>query len=151
MPNRRAQATAATGVTAGRRRRQAQASTSLPLGIAETCRRAGITQRAIRHYESLGLLLPRRVGGVRVYDAAELRTLELLQRLKALGFTLKECRSGLQWFGQPTSGPHADGGSGQQAFVRSLQRRRDAVDSMLAELRVIRDAASAALAAAEPC
>ena len=110
-----------------------------------------MTLRAIRHYESLGLLLPRRIGGARVYGAAELRTLELLKRFKALGFTLKECRSGLQWFGQPTSGPPTASGTGLQALVELLQNRRDAVDSMLAELRVIRDAASAALATRERC
>ncbi|MBI5257705.1 MAG: MerR family transcriptional regulator [Burkholderiales bacterium] len=110
-----------------------------------------MTLRAIRHYESLGLLLPRRIGGARVYGATELRTLELLKRFKALGFTLKECRSGLQWFGQATSGPPTASGSGLQALVELLQNRRDAVDSMLAELRVIRDAASAALATRERC
>jgi DNA-binding transcriptional MerR regulator len=150
VPNRQADSPAAARAPAGRRR-QAQAQATLPLGIAETCTRVGMTLRAIRHYESLGLLLPRRIGGARVYGAAELRTLQLLQRFKALGFTLKECRSGLQWFGQPTSGPPTDSGTGLQALVELLQNRRDAVDSMLAELRVIRDAASAALATGERC
>ncbi len=150
MQNRRTDSPAAAGATAGRCR-QAQAPAPLPLGIAETCRRVGMTLRAIRHYESLGLLLPRRIGGARVYGAAELRTLELLQRFKALGFTLKECQSGLQWFGLPTSGPPTDSGTGLQALVELLQNRRDAVDSMIAELRVIRDAASAALATGERC
>jgi len=86
-----------------------------------------------------------------VYGAAELRTLELLQRFKALGFTLKECRSGLRWFGQPTSGPSTDSGTGLQALIELLQRRPDAVDSMLAELRVICDTASAALATGDRC
>ena len=150
MQNRRTDSPATAGATAGRCR-QAQAPAPLPLGIAETCRRLGMTLRAIRHYESLGLLLPRRIGGARVYGAAELRTLELVKRFKALGFTLKECRSGLQWFGQPSSGPPTDPGTGLQALVELLQNRRDAVDSMLAELRVIRDAASAALATGERC
>ncbi|KPU99557.1 hypothetical protein APR50_14105 [Variovorax paradoxus] len=134
-----------------RAERAGQAQASAPLGISEACRRVGITLRAIRHYESLGLVLPQRMGGARVYGAAELRTLELLQRFQALGFSLQECRIGLHGLGQPTSGPPTDPGTGLQAFVDSLQHRRDAVGSMLAELRVIRDAASAALAAGERC
>lgn len=150
MSNRRAQSSATAAATVGQHR-EAHASALLPLGIAETCSRVGITKRAIRHYECLGLLLPRRIGGARVYGATELRSLELLQRFKAMGLTLKECSSGLKWFGQPTSGHHFDDETDLPAFVRSLLRRRQAVDSMLAELRMIRDAASAALAAGKTC
>jgi DNA-binding transcriptional MerR regulator len=119
----------------------------MPLGIFETCRRVGITVRAIRHYESLGLLLPRRINGARVYDATEFRTLELLQRFKAMGLSLAECRRGLKWFGQPTSGHWTDERTDLSAFVRSLQQRLDTIDSMLAELHIIRDEAVAARAA----
>ncbi|MCW5635389.1 MAG: MerR family transcriptional regulator [Rubrivivax sp.] len=119
----------------------------MPLGIFETCRRVGITARAVRHYESLGLLLPRRINGARVYGPTELRTLELLQRFKAMGLSLAECRKGLKWLGQPTSGPSVDDGTDLRAFVRSLQQRLHAIDSMIAELHIIRNEAAAALAA----
>ncbi|MBI3234058.1 MAG: MerR family DNA-binding transcriptional regulator [Bacteroidetes bacterium] len=49
----------------------------MALGIAETCHRFGVSLRAIRHYEALGLLSPRRIDGARVYGAGELRALTL--------------------------------------------------------------------------
>lgn len=146
MANRRAKAAAAEVATATRQR----VAQTLPLGIAETCRRVSITLRAIRHYECLGLLLPRRINGARVYGATELRSLELLQRFKAMGLSLTECRNALRCFGQPTSGRSVDDGADPQGLIQSLQRRRHAIDSMVAELRLIRDEASATLAGGRP-
>lgn len=149
MSKHRAKASAGEAATADRQQ-EAHASARLPFGIAETCRYVGITLRAIRHYESLGLLLPRRINGARVYGATELRSLELLQRFKAMGLSLKECRNGLRCFGQPTSGRSVAEEADPQGLIQSLQRRRHAVDSMIADLRVIRHEAPATPTAGRP-
>lgn len=145
MPSRRAQESATAAGTAGRDW-GGHTGAPLPLGIAETCRRLGITLRAIRHYECLGLLLPRRINGARVYGATDLHSLELLLRFKAMGLSLNECRNGLRCFGLPTSGPSADDATDPQGLLRALQRRRHAIDSTIAEMKIIRNEASAALA-----
>ena len=50
----------------------------------------GTTARALRFYESRGLLSPRRAGNRRVYDHRDRGRLALILRGKRLGFSLKE-------------------------------------------------------------
>jgi len=55
---------------------------------------AGVTVRALHHYDRLALLEPRRTGsGYRVYSERDLDRLERIVALKFLGLPLKEIRS----------------------------------------------------------
>jgi DNA-binding transcriptional MerR regulator len=55
---------------------------------------AGVTVRALHHYDRLALLKPRRTGsGYRVYSAPDLDRLERIVALKFLGLPLKEIKS----------------------------------------------------------
>ena len=59
--------------------------------IGEFARRVGITPRAVRHYESLGLLRPDRTDertGYRHYGAAELARAVRIEQLKRGGVPL---------------------------------------------------------------
>ncbi|PZP93647.1 MAG: hypothetical protein DI587_28095 [Variovorax paradoxus] len=76
------------------------------LGIRATCQRFGISLRAIRHYEALGLLRPRRIGGARVYGADELQALTLNLRFKVIGYSLAETRRHLRLYGLPSPCPN---------------------------------------------
>jgi DNA-binding transcriptional MerR regulator len=63
--------------------------------IGEVAERTGLTQRALRYYESIGLLAPasRMEGGFRLYSQDDLRRLEQIVQLKRLlGFSLAEIR-----------------------------------------------------------
>ena len=60
------------------------------LTITELAREAGITARAIRFYESKGLLTPRRAGTTRIYTHRERGRLQLILRGKRLGFSLTD-------------------------------------------------------------
>ena len=60
------------------------------LTITELARETGITARAIRFYESKGLLTPRRAGTTRIYTHRERGRLQLILRGKRLGFSLTE-------------------------------------------------------------
>lgn len=61
--------------------------------IGELAERAGTTTRALRYYESLGLLRARRTGnGYRAYDEADLRLLRQIQLLRDVGFELEDTR-----------------------------------------------------------
>jgi MerR family transcriptional regulator, thiopeptide resistance regulator len=55
---------------------------------------AGVTVRALHHYDRLALLRPRRTsGGYRMYSAGDLERLEQIVALKFLGFPLKQIKS----------------------------------------------------------
>lgn len=62
--------------------------------IGELARQAGMTAKAIRHYEGLGLLAPprRTAAGYRVYSGEDLERLRFIVGAKALGFTLQQIK-----------------------------------------------------------
>lgn len=62
------------------------------LSVAEVGRRTGLTRKALRHYEALGLVEPagRTDAGYRLYDSESLRRIELVNRAKVLGLSLAQ-------------------------------------------------------------
>ena len=58
--------------------------------ITDLAREFGISTRAIRFYESKGLLSPDRVGGTRVFRRRDRARLILILRGKRLGFSLRD-------------------------------------------------------------
>ena len=66
-----------------------------PCRMEEVVRRTGLTPRAIRYYEEMGLLSPsgRTAGGFRLYDDAEIAQLMRIKELQTLlGFSLAEIK-----------------------------------------------------------
>ena len=62
-----------------------------PLQVREFARLAGVTVRALHHYDRLGLLRPRRTrAGYRQYGTRELERLEQIVALKFIGIPLKK-------------------------------------------------------------
>ncbi len=64
------------------------------LHIGEIAKLLGITQKAIRHYQKIGLLreTERSEAGYRLYDAQDLLRLQRIRRLRALGLSLKQVK-----------------------------------------------------------
>jgi DNA-binding transcriptional MerR regulator len=62
-----------------------------------------VTPRALRFYESKGLLSPRRVGARRIYDQRDRARVQLILRGKRLGFTLAEVREYLDLYDADTT------------------------------------------------
>lgn len=65
-----------------------------PLAVAEVCRRTGITRKALRLYEDMGLVEPaaRSPAGYRLYDDEALRRIAFVRRAKLLGRSLAEAK-----------------------------------------------------------
>lgn len=63
-------------------------------GVAEVGKRTGLSRKALRVYEKLGLVEPvaRTDAGYRQYDEEALRRIELVNRAKVLGLTLNEAK-----------------------------------------------------------
>ena len=62
----------------------------VPIGVA--ARRAGISARMVRHYESLGLVkgVARTDSGYRQYTEADVHALHFIRRSRDLGFSMEE-------------------------------------------------------------
>jgi DNA-binding transcriptional MerR regulator len=93
--------------------------------IGELARAAGVTVRALHHYDSLGLLSPseRTQGGHRLYTAADVERLYRLLALRGLGLPLEEI------------GPLLENGDGVAGTVR---RHLERLEQQLGALGALR-------------
>lgn len=62
------------------------------MNIGEASKRSGVSQRMIRHYETIGLIprAARRDSGYRDYDDRDIHTLRFIRRARDLGFPIEE-------------------------------------------------------------
>lgn len=98
--------------------------------IADLAREFGISTRAIRFYESKGLLAPERVGGTRVFRRRDRARLILILRGKRLGFSLKEIYEYLSLY-------DADRTHKTQAehLIKLIDQRLELLDQQLSDLQ----------------
>ena len=112
------------------------------MGIAEVCERYKVSPRALRFYETKGLLAPRRINGTRVYSKLDRARLRRILRAKSLGSPLSEIKHYLDMCGQ-----HGEGRIQQLTFViektgaaiAELEAKREQIDASLSELRMINE------------
>jgi MerR family Zn(II)-responsive transcriptional regulator of zntA len=64
------------------------------LTVVEVCRRTGLTRKALRIYDTMGLVEPatRSPSGYRLYDDEALRRIEFVRKAKLLGLSLAEAK-----------------------------------------------------------
>lgn len=110
-------------------------------GIGELARELGTTTRAIRFYETKGLLDPKRVGTTRVYGRRERARLQLILRGKKLGLTLREMKQYLDMYGERGEGRVKQlemvvERTGE--MIAELEDKKAHIEQTLAELRLIR-------------
>lgn len=59
--------------------------------IGKLAELTGVTQKAIRHYEKLGLLpIPQRKGNYRIYNQMDVHLIDMIVRAQSVGFSLSE-------------------------------------------------------------
>ena len=87
----------------------------------------GVTTRALRFYETKGLLAPQRVGSTRAYSRRDRGRLQLILRGKRLGFTLAEIKEYLSLYNVDTE---------QVEQLRLLHQRVQQRVSVLEQQRV---------------
>jgi MerR family copper efflux transcriptional regulator len=100
--------------------------------IGELAEQAGISTKAIRYYEQIGILTPpaRTASGYRAYDEAALGRLGFVRAAQAVGLTLVEIRQIIAF---------RDDGQPPCAHVTYLLRRHAAdLEVRIAELRQLR-------------
>lgn len=70
------------------------------MNITRAASAAGLTAKAVRYYEAIGLIAaPRRANGYRDYGRAEIEKLKFLSRARGLGFSVEDCRQLLSLWG----------------------------------------------------
>ncbi|MFI2431085.1 MerR family transcriptional regulator [Streptomyces sp. NPDC018693] len=113
--------------------------------IGELAARAGTTTRALRYYESRGLLPARRDElGHRSYDERDLRLLEQIRTLRDFGFELEETRP----FVECLRAGHPEGDT-CPASLAVYRRKLAELDTLIGELGAVREKVSEQLARAE--
>ncbi len=108
------------------------------LRIGEVARRTGLSQRTLRHYDELGLLVPsgRSSGDYRLYSHEDMGRLLAIQHLKSLGLSLSDVRSALDE-------PSFDAASLLSAHAEAVERRIAAEQELLRRLRALSGPAEA--------
>ncbi len=72
------------------------------MNIGQAAEATGLTAKAIRHYESLGLVVPKRQeNDYRDYNLQNVEDLRFLQRARAVGFSLDEAGQLLELYRNP--------------------------------------------------
>ncbi|MBA2696340.1 MAG: MerR family DNA-binding transcriptional regulator [Actinobacteria bacterium] len=107
--------------------------------IAELAEEFGVTHRALRHYEQIGLLTPERVGphgSRRLYHRREHTRLALILRGRRLGFPLEEIGTIIDMYDdQPGEAGQLRYLLGQIGDRRAdLEHRRTDIEQSLREL-----------------
>ena len=102
--------------------------------IGDLAREFDLTTRAIRFYEDMGLLQPRRQGCQRIYSARDRTRLKLVLRAKRLGLSLSEAKELIDMYDSPR-----DTGPQLRKFFEVLALHRRRIEEQMAELQATLD------------
>lgn len=111
------------------------------LTVTELADELGVTARAIRFYESKGLLEPQRAGTTRVYTRRDRARLQIILRGKRLGFSLSHIKKYLDLY---DADPRHAGQlvhllRGARQRIEELEHQRHDLELTLEELREVEE------------
>ncbi|MEO5668643.1 MAG: MerR family transcriptional regulator [Bdellovibrionota bacterium] len=123
----------------------------MSMSIGQLAKQANVSNRTVRYYEELGLIVPKSRGSnrYRYYDDTHLSRLNLVKMLQDSGFALKEIVAALNPMLDPQGNITYSGQEMARSIHQSLQEHRErliqkqreliksvaAIDSTLEELR----------------
>ncbi|WHY22097.1 MerR family transcriptional regulator [Paenibacillus sp. G2S3] len=104
--------------------------------IGELTKRAGVTPRTIRYYESIGLMPPgeREGNGQHYYSEETLERLRKIDQLKKLGLSLEEIRGVVDLYFIDPSGVQT-----KQKVLTILRQHLTETDQKMSELQLFRN------------
>lgn len=108
--------------------------------ISDLASEFAITLRAIRFYESKGLLAPKRLNGARIYSRRDRARLHIIVRAKGVGYSLQEIRKYLDLYGRQGEGRIKQlelTVERSQAMIVELEAKKQQIDENIEELRLI--------------
>ena len=116
--------------------------------IGDLAARAGTTTRTIRYYEELGIIAPeqRTGGGFRLYSDTQLKRLEIVRELKALGLCLDRIQA---LFMQPQKA--RTGGELARALRAELEERQQEIEERLTYYRELKARNERAISVLSTC
>ncbi len=108
--------------------------------VTELAKELNITPRAIRFYESKGLIMPRRAGTTRVYTHRDRARMQLILRGKRLGFTLADIKEYLELYDlDPSQSKQVKLLLGVvERRIDELEQQREDLETTLTELHEMR-------------
>lgn len=108
--------------------------------ISDLADEFGVTHRAIRFYESKGLLAPKRLNGARIYSRRDRARLHIIVRAKGLGSSLEEIREYLDLYGHQGEGriKQLEVTVARSAdLIAELETKKRLIDEKIQELQLI--------------
>jgi DNA-binding transcriptional MerR regulator len=102
--------------------------------IGEMSAEFGFTLRALRFYENRGLISPRHVGHLRIYQQSDRARLALIRKGRKLGFTVAEIAEMLATNGNDFPAFHLSRETCVEQ-INMLERQKRDIESALTELR----------------
>ena len=115
--------------------------------VAELAREFSLTTQGLRFYEECGLISPARAGRTRVFSYRDRARLQLIQKLRRLGFSIDAIREYLSFYKSDATGA-AQYRLGLERIANRIQeleaKKRD-IEDTLAGLRTLETDARARL------
>ena len=110
--------------------------------VPELSKELGLTERAIRYYESKGLLAPQRAGNTRIFSYKDRARLIIIMRAKKLGFSLNGIKSYLDLYDVDSNNRKQTelGLNAVDERINFLEEQRDEIKILLADLNEIKHA-----------
>lgn len=101
------------------------------MNIGQAATRSGLPAKTIRYYEEIGLIsADRAANGYRDYSDTDIHRLAFLQRARALGFPIEDCRQLMSLY--------SDRNRASQDVRAIASSHVDAIDAKLRELQAMR-------------
>lgn len=100
--------------------------------ISDLSQRFDITTRAIRFYESEGMLHPEREGQKRLYNQSDYITLKLILRGKRLGWSLAESKELIQMYS-----PDSDNQNQYNKVLEKINDSRNRLQQQLHDIEIM--------------